>query len=76
MSSFVRNYRIATGTYLFTRPERRAWDIVFIILLVLFTIGFISLTINTYRSFGRLLWGDGKKIPNVTPINEATTGGN
>ena len=73
--SFVKNYRIATGTYLFTRPERRAWDIVFIIMLVLFTIGFISLTINTYRSFGRLLWGSGNTITNNIPNTETTASG-
>ena len=59
LNSFFLNYRIATGTYLLTKTERRIWDVIFITLFVLFTIGLIDLSINTYRSFARLLWGSG-----------------
>lgn len=75
MGSFVQNYRIATGTYLFTKPERRAWDIIFLVMLILFTIGFISLSINTYRAFGRLLWGAGSTAKTVVD-GTATASGN
>lgn len=68
LDSFIRNYRIATGTYLFSKTERRIWDIIFLILLVAFTIGFIDLSINTYRSFGRLLWGTGGRIAKQNPM--------
>ncbi|OHS99136.1 hypothetical protein TRFO_34489 [Tritrichomonas foetus] len=75
--SFIKNYRIATGVYLFTKPEQRVWDIIFLVLLITFTIGIISLSINTYRSFGRLLWGSGARVvKNIVDSGKSPTADN
>lgn len=50
----IKHYRTATGVYLFSKPEQRAWDIAFIIIFVAFVIGLINLSFGTIHSFQRL----------------------
>lgn len=51
------NYQIATGVYLFTKPERIVWHIIFAILTITFLTGFYKLGVNTYRSFSKVFFG-------------------
>ena len=55
--TLFKNYRMATGVYLFSKKERLAWDLIFLILIFIFFIGLIQLMIGTYNSFARVFFG-------------------
>ena len=52
-----RTYRIATGVYLFSKKEKLAWDITFLLLIFLFFVGILKLSISSYKSFVRVFFG-------------------
>lgn len=54
LDKLVKHYRTATGVYLFSKPEQRAWDIAFIIIIVAFIVGLLNLSSGTIHSFQRL----------------------
>ncbi|EAX98554.1 hypothetical protein TVAG_281520 [Trichomonas vaginalis G3] len=67
--SLFKNYRMATGVYLFSKKERLAWDLTFLILIFIFLIGLVQLTIGTYHSFIRVFFGNINSQPQASIQN-------
>ena len=68
-AKLFKNYRMATGVYLFSTKEKLVWDLVFLITIIVFILGIFHLIVGTYHSFVRVFFSniinDDKVIKNT-----------